>query len=235
MADPITLAASGVGVLIGTAQSLINSGRAKRANRDLKRLFSQRKAFQTPQEVFDILNLTQFNASQGFSDETMSFLTNQSGAGLSAGLDAATTLGADPNQLSGMIDQYFSNLFRIGAESEQVKMKRANEFISAMQLVAGNKEAEWASRENIIKDQMAAATQRLTAAQTGIQSGMNLALNSAALGVGSTLYRDNTPPAVPPAGVDTSPYTATNPGTPRQIDVSTGERPQVPNRSSLFN
>lgn len=217
-------AAEIAGIAIGGIQALIDAGKAKRANRDLKRLFSQRKAFKTPSEVFDILNLSQFNAQQGFSDDTMAYLTNQAGAGLSAGLGAATRLGADPNQLSGMIDQYFSNIFRVGAESDMVKMKRFNDFSNALQLVAANEEAEQISKDNLIKDQMAAASQRLGAAQTGIQSGLNFAVNSAAILASNDIYGLNKKrrPDLPPAGVDTSAYTVTEPSATRKVDLSTG-------------
>lgn len=195
---------------IGLAQTLINAGKEKRANKELKRLFSQRKSFETPSEIFDILNLSQFNAAQGFSDQTTSYLTGEAGAGLAGSLGTATRLGADPNALSGTIDQYYKDIFKIGAESDLVKMKKFDSFTNALGLVAQNKEAEWQSEENLIKDQMAAVASRVQAANTGQQSGLNLALGSLAALASNNLYKTKQPnskeimasmvPATVPAG-----------------------------------
>lgn len=193
MAAPII--AAGLGALVGGIQSLIGGGQAKRANKELKRLFSQRKSYSTPSEVFDILNLSQFNAQQGFSDDTMSFLEGQAGAGLSAGLGTASKLGADPNQLSGIIDNYYKDIFKVGAESDLVKMKKFDSFSNALNMVAENKTAEWQSEENLIKDQMQAQAQILGAGQQNIQSGLNATLGSISALLTGGLYNTKKPNA----------------------------------------
>lgn len=190
MAAP--LIAAGLGAVTGLAQTFINAGKEKRANRELKRLFSQRKAFQTPEEIFEILNMQQFNAQQGFSDETTSYLTGQAGAGLSAGLGTAARLGADPNQLGGIIDNYYQDIFKIGSESDLVKMKKFDSLTNALNLVAENKAAEQVSEDNLIKDQMQAVASRVGAANAGQQSGLNLALSSIGALATNNLYKTNT-------------------------------------------
>lgn len=208
MAAPVVAAAITGGV--GLLQNFINAGKEKKANKELKRLFSQRKAFQTPEEIFDILNLSQFNAAQGFSDETTSYLTGQAGAGLAGSLGAATRLGADPNALSGTIDQYYQDIFKVGAESDLVKMKKFDSFTNALNLVAENDAAEQISADNLIKDQMQSVASRVGAANTGQQSGLNLALSSLASLASNNLYKTKQPngreimastvPATVPAG-----------------------------------
>lgn len=187
---------AGAGAVTGIVETLIESGKVKKANKEMKRLFSKRKAFQTPQEVFDILNMSQYNASSGFSGDTLNYLTGEASEGLAAGLGTAKILGADPNQLSGMIDQYYGDIFKIGAESDLIKMRKFNDLTGALQLVAANKEAEWASKENIIKDQMQAVAQRISAGQQGINSGLNFAINSAALLAQNNMYREPKPTVV---------------------------------------
>lgn len=185
------LIAEGAGVLIGGIQALIESGKAKRANADLQKLFKQRKAYSTPKEVFDILNLTEFNAQQGFSDQTTEYLTGQAESGLAAGLGTAKLLGADPNQLGGILNQYYGDIFKIGAESDLVKMKKFDSFTNALQLVAQNKDAEFQSADNLIKDQMQAAAARLGSAERGISSGLNFAIQSGVNLASSGLYDTN--------------------------------------------
>lgn len=187
------VAAQGVGAIIGLAQTFMNNAKEKRANRELKNLFSKRKAFETPEEIFDMLNLSQFNAAQGFSDETMSYLTGQAGAGLVGGLGTASRLGADPNQLAGLIDNYYQDIFKVGAENELTKMKKFDSFTNALGLVAQNAEAEWQSQDNLIKDQMQAVASRVGAANQGQQSGLNLTLSSLAALATNNLYGGKTP------------------------------------------
>lgn len=212
MAEPITgaMIAQGVGVLAGGIQSLIGAGQARRANRNLKRLFSQRKAYQTPEEIFEILQLTQSNASQGFSDETLQVLEGNAGRGLSATLGSATRSGADPNQLSGVLDNYFQNIFKIGTENELVKMKKFDDFTNALRTVADNRTAEWQSEENLIKDQMQAEAAKLGAGQMNLSSGLNLAFNGITNLLAGDLYGESGKKPPPgSAGVNTDPYTAT--------------------------
>jgi len=184
------LIAGGIGAVAGLAQTLIESGKAKKANKELDSLFKKRRAYKTPAEVFDILNLTTSNAAQGYSDETMNYLTGQAGAGLSAGLGAATRLGADPNQLSGLLDSYYQDIFKIGNENELVKMKKFDSLTNAMQLVAQNKDAEWQSQENLIKDQMQSVAARLGKAEQGINSGLNFGIQGLANIASANLYGD---------------------------------------------
>ena len=212
--------ASGVGAVAGLVQTLVNAGKEKRANKELKRLFSQRKAFQTPEEIFDILNLTQMNAAQGFSDETNSYLTGQAGAGLAGGLGVASRLGADPNQLSGLIDNYYQDIFKIGAESDLVKMKKFDSLTSALNLVAENDAAEQVSADNLIKDQMQAVASRVQAANVGQQSGLNLALSSISALAGNDLYKTKTPNR---SSILASNTAATVPAT-RPIDLTIGNQ-----------
>lgn len=218
--------AMGIGALAGGIQALIGAGQAKRANRNLKRLFSQRKAYSTPSEIFEILELTQSNASQGFSDETMQFLEGGASRGLASTLGAATRLGADPNQISGVLDSYFQDIFRIGTENELVKMKKFDDFTNALKLVSDSRSAEWASEDNLIKDQMQAEAQKVGAGQANVQSGLNLALGAGVALLGGNMYGEQ-----PPAGnVPTSTsaraanYTVTTPTPTVRPNLSIGNQ-----------
>lgn len=190
---PLPLVAAGIGAAVGGIQALIEGGEAKEANRDLQRLFSQRKAYKTPAEIFDILNLTESNAAHGYSDETLNYLTGQAGAGLSGTLGTAERLGADPNQLSGILDSYYGDIFKIGAENDLVKMKKFDSLTNAIGLVAQNKEAEYQSRENLIKDQMQAAAARLSKAEQGVNSGLNFGIQALTNLASGGLYNTSKP------------------------------------------
>lgn len=187
------LIAGGLGAAAGLVQTIIEGGKARRANKELDSLFKKRSPYKTPKEVFDILNLTTSNASQGFSDETMGYLTGQAGAGLSGALGTASRLGADPNQLSGLLDSYYQDIFKIGNENELVKMRKFDSLTNAMNLVAQNKDAEWQSQENLIKDQMQAVSARLGNAQQGINSGLNFGIQGLTNIASAGLYDSDEP------------------------------------------
>lgn len=188
MADfPFELATQGLGAIAGLAQTLIASRKEKRANEKMDRLFSRRKAFKTPEEVFKILNLAENNL-QGFSDSTMEFLTGQADVGLAAGLGSATRLGADPNQLGGLVDSYYQNIFATGAQSELAKMKQFDSLTNALMVLSQNKEAEWASEDSLIKDQLQATGSQVRGFTMDRQSGLNLLTNSVANAAAYDLY-----------------------------------------------
>jgi hypothetical protein len=175
--DPTGITA-GISGVVGLAQTLIESGKAKKANKELGRLFKQRKSFQTPDEVFQILQMNENNAQAGFGAETLDYLTSGANVGLSSSLSTAKMLGADPNALGATVDSYFRDIFKIGGENELMKLKKFDGLQNALTMVAQNKEAEQISKDNLIKDQMQAQAQKVGAAQQGVQSGLNLGLNA---------------------------------------------------------
>lgn len=167
------------GLVGGVVQGIAAKKQMNEENEKLDALFAQRTAFKTPKEAYDILNLSQSEAQQGFSDQTMDYFTGQAGAGLAGTLGVAKRLGADPNQLDSVLDRYYGDIFRIGAESDLVKMKKTDQFTKALGLIGANKEAEWQSQENIIKDQMQAASSRFDAQNAQWNSAFGLLTNSA--------------------------------------------------------
>lgn len=217
MALPVV--AMGITGAISAIQGLIGDGQIKEGNQELKRLFSKREAFQTPQQILDIVNMAQFNASQGYSDETINYITGQAGAGLSSTLGAATKLGADPNNIAALIDGFYQNIFKVGAESELVKMKKFDSLTNALNLLAENKAAEWQSQDNLIKDQMQAAATKVAGGQQNLQSGVNTALSSLSALATNGLYNTKTPSNT----VQASTVPATVPASPLR-DFSIGNR-----------
>jgi hypothetical protein len=176
-------------LIAGGVQAAVGAGQTIAGNAKLKRLFSQRKAFQTPQEIFDILNMTENNAQTGLSSETTQYLTDQADRGLTSQLGVATRLGADPNQIGATLDNYFQDIFKIGNENEIQKLKKFDSVANALQLVAQNKEAEFQSKDNLIKDQMQSAAQKVASGQQNLQSGLNLGLNAASAFSTQDLYK----------------------------------------------
>lgn len=168
------------GAIVGTVQAVAGLIQQGKANRKADRLFKQRKAFQTPAEIFDILQMSQNNAQTGLGAETTNYLTGQADRGLSSSLNTAAMLGADPNQLGGTLDSYFQDIFKIGNENELAKMKKFDNLLNATQLVAQNNEAEQISEDNLLKDQLQATGASKAAGVQNTQSGLNLVMNSIA-------------------------------------------------------
>jgi hypothetical protein len=158
------------------------------ANKQLKKLFEQRTPFKTAKEVFQNRDASQYFAQQGYSDQTLNYLTNQSDRAFSASTGAALRLGADPNMISGLYDQYMNDVFKVGANSNIMQMQNFDRFLNANAEVGKNADAEWQSKENMIKDQMQMQYQKAQAGQANMQSGINAGLGALSAAESGKLY-----------------------------------------------
>lgn len=195
MADTLTGTVTGGGAtpwgaILGGAQTLIGLGEKIIGNAKLKKLFKQRKAYETPSEIFDILNSTEFRAQSGFDSETLGYLTGKAEKGFATSVGAATRLGADPNTLSGLNDEYMQDIMRIGSDNAMLQLQNFDKFLGAKKMVADSKDAEWQSKENLIKDQMQAAGMQGAAGTQDMSSGLNLLLSSLTSGQQAKLWQD---------------------------------------------
>lgn len=202
---------------IGAYTSIKGASDARKAQKESDKLFSQRKPYKTPTEVLDIFNQAQYNAQTGFDPTTMDYLTSQTQNSLNSTLDTAKQLGGDPNNFSSLLDQNFQQIFKIGSENNLLKMKNFDTLLNATNLVIGNKDAEFASQDNLLKDQLQAAAQRTQVGRANEQSGINLALNGLSALGSSNLF--NTPN---PGG-----------GSPYPISSRSGQAYQTPLNYSL--
>lgn len=168
--NPIGAAIAGVQGALGIIQSI--SGNAK-----AKRLMSQRQAYKTPEEYFKILRAAQANAQQGYDASTLDYLTNQVDRGASQAYGTAARLGADPNQLSAIFDQKMQGLMKIGAENHALNLQNFGKYLSALDVIGQNKAAEWSSQQDIIKDQLQAASAEKQAGIQNIGSAANAAIS----------------------------------------------------------
>lgn len=217
----IPIVSQALGIVTGGIQAIAGASAAKKANLNLDKLFKQRKAYQTPKEIFDIVNMQENAAQTGFSPQTLDYLTSKTDAGLASSLGTAGRLGADPNTLSTLVDSYSKDIFGIAGENELTKMKKYDGLLNALQLLSQSKDAEWASKDNLIKDQMAAQAAKLQAARENVQSGLNLIGGGISGIASSNLYSDGSAGKVANKGTAVSTSTGTNPGsnraTPSQI------------------
>lgn len=182
-AGPIGIGLAGFQTALGLVQSI--SGDAK-----MKKLLAQRRAYVTPDEIYDILNATASRASSGYDPGTLNYLTNQTDRAFSSSINAATLLGGDPNDLSAIFDQKIQASMKIGAENQLLNMKNFERFLQAESVVAENKAAEQKSQQDIIKDKLQAAGVNKQAGLQNIGSGLNAGLAVASSYGTANLYKD---------------------------------------------
>ena len=166
LADPISL---GLGA-VETGLSLIDKIGAKKRQRNL---LNQRKAYQTPEEIYDILNATEANASQGYDATTLNYLTNQTDQTFSSGADAILKAGGNPNDLSSLFGQKINAIMKIGSNNHELNMANFAQYLSALDSVASNKAAEQKSQQDIIKDKLQAEGLNIQNDTTNISNGLN--------------------------------------------------------------
>jgi hypothetical protein len=174
------------------AAAQMGLGVIQAGNQRLKKLRGMRTAYQTPQEYYD-MNAMALNAAQtGFGAQTMSYLTNQTDRALSSSLGTAVRLGADANNIADIYDKNVQSIFKIGSDNELQQYAKFNKVYETTQTLANQKVAEWADKEAKIKDDMAAAAQKVAAGNANQQSGLNMLIGGAANGKASGLWSTKT-------------------------------------------
>lgn len=154
--------------IVQTGVGLIEGGAARKRQRGL---LAQRQTFQTPDEIGKILNLT-LNQAGG---DTISRNYSQNGLdnAFSSYFGTAERLGANANDLSSGFQQYMQGQFKIGDQFHQSNTEQFSKVLSAYGLVAQNKEAEYVSKQDLLKDRLSAEGLNLQSAAGNIQGGLN--------------------------------------------------------------
>lgn len=186
--DPLTIAQAGLGV-VETIGNLISGNSAKKRQ---KQLLSQRKAYKTPSEINQILQATEQNASYGLDPSLLQFLDKKTNAAFSSSLDVLQRLGGDPNAVSNIFGQKLDANGNIIAADTEAQMKKFSEYISALNLVADNKAAEWKSEQDIIKDKLQAEGANIAAAGANVNNGLNTIAGAASGALAMKLYGGKT-------------------------------------------
>jgi hypothetical protein len=178
-----------VGIGLAAAQTALGIVQAISGGQKTKRLLARRRAYQTPEEIFKLLNAVESRADEGYDPATLSYITGQADRAFSSSVEAATRLGGDPNLLSQLLDQRIQATFRIGAENQLLNMKNFEKYINALELLSANKAAEQKSQQDLIKDQLQAASAQQQAGLQNIGFGANTALSTLSSMETQNLYR----------------------------------------------
>lgn len=177
--EPVSASIAAAQAAMGIIQTI--SGAAK-----AKRLMAQRTAYKTPDEIWKILNASLSMA--GGDTITRDFQTDQIDRGFSQALGTSTRLGADPNDLSALFDQKMQGIMKVGQQFHVSNMEAFGKVLSAYDLIATNKTAEWSSAQDIIKDKLQAAAAEKAAGIQNIGSAANAAIGLSAASKTSNLY-----------------------------------------------
>lgn len=204
--DPLSASIAAVQTGAGLLQSLVGDAKTKK-------LMAQRTAYKTPDEIFKILNLSLSGA--GGDTITRDFQTNQLDKSFSQMLGGATRLGADANDLSALFNQKINGMLQIGQQFHASNMEALGKVFSAYDLVSQNKAAEWSSQQDIIKDQLQAASAEKAAGIQNLGSGANAFIGLSAASQTEDLYKKiaealaaaKKKPASGSTAADTSSYT----------------------------
>lgn len=179
---------------LGALEAGLNYFAKRKALKEQKALLSQRKAYQTPQEIFDILNATESKAASGFDPTTLAYLTNQTDQAFAGSLGTLNRLGGNPNDAAALFNEKVDSIMKISSQDQELKTQNFSRYLSALGEVAANKAAEQKSQQDIIKDKLQATGVNIQNNDMNIASGLNAIIGGAsALGVGSLYNPDGTP------------------------------------------
>lgn len=177
-----------VAVGVGIATTAYGAYSKGRANKKQQKALSKRKSYTTQDETFQILNALE-NRSQG-DTVTRDFQTQQIDNSFAQQLGVSELLGADPNDLSGMFQQKMQGILQVGQQFHASNMEAFGKYIGGLDMVAKSRDAEYASQQNIVKDQLQAAAADSKAANATINSGINTALAGFSAAQSNKLYKD---------------------------------------------
>lgn len=186
MPGEVELATAAIG-LVQTGLGFIGKGKR---TRELNALIAQRKAFQTPDEIFDILNATQSKAANGLGAETLNYLTDQTDRSFSSSVGASSLLGGNPNDLSALFDQKMQGLMKIGSANQAANLANFSQYLGALNTVADNAAAEQISADNLLKDAIQGKSAAAADANKNIQNGLNTMVGAGAAYAQGQLYKD---------------------------------------------
>lgn len=184
---PAALAIAGIGAVL---QGGLGAIQAIGGNKDARELRKKRKAYQTPEEIYKMLQLAQSRASTGFDPFTLNYLTNQTDRAFDSTLDTARLLGADPNALGAAFDAKVNSIIKIGAENHALNMENISRLYSAYDIVAANKAAEQKSQQDMLKDDIQSATAEKAAGIQNIGNAFNTFLGAVSSAEMMNLYKD---------------------------------------------
>lgn len=221
-AASLALGAAGpAGLAVAAAQTALGAVQAISGGARAKRLMKQRRAFETPEAIFKLMQSLENRATSGYDPGTLQYLTSTADNALSSSLEVARQLGADPNQLSNLLDQRIRATFRIGAENQLRNMENfARYTLQGLQIVADNAAAEQKSRQDIIKDQLQAAGAAQQAGLQNIAGGINTGLATLSSMEMAKLYRELA--TQQPGVASTALPRDTTPATLAPVDTSIG-------------
>jgi len=141
-----------------------------------------------PQEQWKILNALE-NRSQG-DTQTRDYQTQQIDNAFAQQLGLSEILGADANDLSGLFQQKMQGIIQTGQQFHASNLESFGKYIGGLEMIGRGKDAEFASQQNIVKDQIQAAAADGQAANQTINTGINTALSAYSAYQQKQLYQD---------------------------------------------
>lgn len=178
---------------VGLSAVSIGLGVAKdiKANNASKAAQAKIKPYKTPQEVYDVLNATKYNAQSGFDPATLNYLTGQTDNAFGGSLATAERLGADPNVLSGIFNQKVDAIQGIGAQNHQLQMQNFSAYVNALNATGANDAAQQKSQQDLLKDQLQKIANDKAVASGQITQGINAGISTLSNYELAQLYKNN--------------------------------------------
>lgn len=168
-------------IAVGAVSIGVGVVKGAKAKKESKKLLAQREAYQTPDEVYEVLNATQANAQMGFDPATLSYLTNQTDNAFAGSIATAERLGADPNALSAIFGQKINGIMEIGAQNHQMQMQNFSAYLNALSSSGASSAAEQKSQQDLLRDELQVVAQDKQVASGQISQGVNSVIAGASM------------------------------------------------------
>lgn len=184
------------GAVLGVAQLGYGIFKSSQASNEADKALAKRRQYQTPAEYYKILQATQNAAQSGLDPTTLQYYNNTIDQTFSSALNTSEQLGADPNDLSALFDKKVQAMMQIGAEDHRINTENFSRYLSAADMIAKSKDAEFFSGQDLIKDQQQKAAVDKQNATGQINAGFNTLVSTAANYATNKLYKEQTDKAI---------------------------------------
>lgn len=142
----VTAAAAIVGAGVGLYKIWQGAKAKKEAKANAARL--TQPAYQVQNEYFQNRNLTEANATQGYTGATKDYLTSENQQGLGTGISAIESSGGNPNDIAKLYGAYLHSTNQTAAQDSQLQLKNIEDFRQANTAVAGQRTIGWSLNED---------------------------------------------------------------------------------------
>jgi len=187
--DPLSMVASGAGVLTGAIQAISGGVNLRKDKAELSRL--SQPFYKIQDEYLNNERSAAGLAGQGLTSAAKDLYTDTAGRGLGAAVGGVTATGGSPNDIGAIFDKYLQSTRAVGAEDSQRQIENIKYYHQVGKELAGQKTMKWTlDQYKPYQNKLKELTQRIGADKQNIWGGINAVVGATQAGITASQNQD---------------------------------------------